>query len=237
MMASKRQKLFYGNKKQETSEIGTQHLFNMFGRLDAIFSLERLRDLADENDMVVTDIYEFKDYLPKKIKQMEDIIEQTYQRTRVYVFVGEHIALVDFVMCLQVRGLLEKGEYIVISVDDEIYDPKNKSNIVHRNYLDPYLSHGIHSIHGFRSVLKLTPSHPLNPRYEELCEEVKNLSSLPPFCVPFHNIISKSISDAVHSGSPGTPKKDIDTSVWLELSSLIRSIFSGDIGAKLFNIS
>lgn len=43
----------------------------------------------------------------------------------VYVFVGEHLALVDFVLCLQRRTLLDNGDYIVISVDDEIYDPHN----------------------------------------------------------------------------------------------------------------
>lgn len=50
----------------------------------------------------------------------------------VYVFVGEHIAMVDFVRCLQNRKLLETGNYMVISVDDEIYDPKRRSNIMER---------------------------------------------------------------------------------------------------------
>lgn len=51
---------------------------------------------------------------------------------KVYVFVGEHIAMVDFVRCLQNRRLLETGDYMVISVDDEIYDPTRRSNIVQR---------------------------------------------------------------------------------------------------------
>lgn len=50
----------------------------------------------------------------------------------MYVFVGEHVALVDFVKVLHRRGLLEKGEYVVISVDDEIYDPESKHKIVQR---------------------------------------------------------------------------------------------------------
>ncbi|KAL4720790.1 hypothetical protein ACJJTC_016770 [Scirpophaga incertulas] len=41
----------------------------------------------------------------------------------LYVFLGEHIALVDFVSVLQRRGLLDRGEYAVVAVDDEIYDP------------------------------------------------------------------------------------------------------------------
>jgi guanylate cyclase, other len=50
----------------------------------------------------------------------------------VYVFLGEHIALVDFVSCLQRKRLLDNGEYIVISVDDEIYDPQSRHDIVSR---------------------------------------------------------------------------------------------------------
>jgi guanylate cyclase len=50
----------------------------------------------------------------------------------VYVFVGEHVALVDFVKVLHRRGLLDRGEYVVISVDDEIYDPESKHKIVQR---------------------------------------------------------------------------------------------------------
>ena len=53
----------------------------------------------------------------------------------MYVFVGEHVALVDFVKVLHRRGLLEHGEYVVISVDDEIYDPESKHKIVQRGAL------------------------------------------------------------------------------------------------------
>lgn len=40
--------------------------------------------------------------------------------------------MVDFVRCLQNRKLLETGKYMVISVDDEIYDAKRRSNIMER---------------------------------------------------------------------------------------------------------
>lgn len=52
---------------------------------------------------------------------------------KVYVFIGEHIAMVDFVRCLQNRKLLESGEYIVISVDDEIYNANRRVNIMERS--------------------------------------------------------------------------------------------------------
>lgn len=55
-----------------------------------------------------------------------------YFEIAVYVFVGEHIALIDFVKCLQRRKLLETGDYVVISVDDEIYDPNRRIKIIRR---------------------------------------------------------------------------------------------------------
>lgn len=52
----------------------------------------------------------------------------------VYVFLGEHIALVDFVRVLQRRGLLAAGEYAVLAVDDEIYDPSSAAITHAGNY-------------------------------------------------------------------------------------------------------
>lgn len=40
--------------------------------------------------------------------------------------------MVDFVRCLQNLELLQTGDYMVISVDDEIYDPTRRSNIMER---------------------------------------------------------------------------------------------------------
>ena len=43
----------------------------------------------------------------------------------VYVFVGGQWALDDFLLSLQERKLLETGEYMVVSVNDEFYNPKD----------------------------------------------------------------------------------------------------------------
>ncbi|XP_073998591.1 guanylyl cyclase at 32E [Rhodnius prolixus] len=171
---------------------------------------DAIKDLAHEHGLTVTDICQFAgdytDYIPKNIAKMDRIVADTYQRTRVYVFVGEHIALVDFVKCLQKRGLLKNGEYIVISVDDEIYHPERRRNIVQRDYLDPWILKRNNSswssedhILAFRSVLKLTPSHPRNPKYKEICEKVRKISAEPPFCVPYHRTIFDSISVPIHA--------------------------------------
>ncbi|KAF9803257.1 hypothetical protein SFRURICE_007103 [Spodoptera frugiperda] len=61
----------------------------------------------------------------------------------VYVFLGEHIALVDFVKVMQRRGLLTAGEYAIVAVDDEIYDPSTAA-ITHAAMLEAHI-HEQHS--------------------------------------------------------------------------------------------
>lgn len=43
----------------------------------------------------------------------------------VYVFFGDRHALIDFVRCMAERGM-DDGKYLVIAVQDETFDPKNK---------------------------------------------------------------------------------------------------------------
>ncbi|XP_057666697.1 guanylate cyclase 32E [Diorhabda carinulata] len=159
---------------------------------------EAIKEQSLFHGLTITDTKRYSDYIPEYIEQMDKIVAETYKITRVYVFVGEHIALIDFVKCLQKRKLLESGDYVVISVDDEIYDPNRRMELMRRNYLDPFLNQenwgNISDVMGFRSVLKLTPSHPRNPNYKYICEQIKSTSAKPPFCVPYHHKIFDSIS-------------------------------------------
>ena len=47
----------------------------------------------------------------------------------VYVFIGEHLGLIDLVRALDGKKLLDSGDYIIISVDDQIWDTKNSVNL------------------------------------------------------------------------------------------------------------
>lgn len=121
-------------------------------------------------------------------------IHKTTTTKTVYVFIGEHIAMIDFLRCLQSLKLLQTGQYMVISVDDEIYDPSKQSDIIgrgnkkilslkmhlctknidffffdtyeHTDYLDPYINRTALALSSFRAVLKMTMSYPSNPEYE-----------------------------------------------------------------------
>ncbi|XP_026725364.1 guanylate cyclase 32E-like isoform X2 [Trichoplusia ni] len=150
--------------------------------------MDAIKELAASNGMVITAEHRFADYIPRHISDMERIVDQTYDKTRIYVFLGEHIALVDFVKVLQRRGLLTTGEYAVVAVDDEIYDPSTAA-ITHAEHLGQNSSNDTLT---FRAVLKLTPSFPTNPHYGMLCQMVREMSAAPPFCVPnYHKIFEE----------------------------------------------
>lgn len=109
-----------------------------------------LQDLAGKNNLNVTDIKYFTDYIRAKYEDMQNIVSGSYRRTRseqsnqlkslwvlianrislslsVYVFVGGQWALDDFMLCLQDKKLLDSGDYMVISVNDEFYNPDLKT--------------------------------------------------------------------------------------------------------------
>ncbi|XP_053607986.1 guanylate cyclase 32E-like [Plodia interpunctella] len=147
--------------------------------------MDAIKELAHANAMAVTAEHSFADYIPLHISDMERIVDQTYDKTRVYVFLGEHIALVDFVNILQRRELLKNGEYAVVAVDDEIFDPSTAA-MTHADHLGQNNSN---DIMGFRAVLRLTPSFPTNPHYSILCQMIRELSAAIPFCVPnYHKL-------------------------------------------------
>ncbi|XP_034473865.1 guanylate cyclase 32E [Drosophila innubila] len=157
-----------------------------------------IQELAESRNFTITHFKYISDYIPirKTLSQIENIIEETYKTTRIYVFIGEHIAMVDFVRGLQNRKLLESGKYIVISVDDEIYNA-NRVNIMERNYLDPYIrkekSKSLDKI-SFRSVIKISMTYPQNPHIRDICAKIKEYARKAPFLVPYHQRVFENIS-------------------------------------------
>ncbi|KAH8377100.1 hypothetical protein KR093_003438, partial [Drosophila rubida] len=162
-----------------------------------------IQELAESRNFTITHFKHISDYIPikKTLSQIENIIEETYATTRIYVFIGEHIAMVDFVRCLQNRKLLERGEYIVISVDDEIYNANRRVNIMERNYLDPYIrkekSKSLDKI-SFRSVIKISMTYPQNPHIRDICAKIKEYARKAPFLVPYHQRVFENISVPIY---------------------------------------
>ncbi|KZS07425.1 Guanylate cyclase [Daphnia magna] len=163
---------------------------------------DAIKDSARDKNIDVTDVIQLDDYIPNQVETINKIARKTYQRTRVYLFIGEHIALVDFVKALHGLQVLGNGDYMVISIDDFIFDPEsNAQEYTSRNYLDPYLSatKKDDEIQAFRSVLKVTSSHPRNPDFKKVLAKIKEYSARPPFCVPYHPIIFNDIEVPIHA--------------------------------------
>ncbi|XP_034667956.1 guanylate cyclase 32E [Drosophila subobscura] len=162
-----------------------------------------IQELAEARNFTISHFKYISDYIPitKTLSQIDKIIEETYTTTRIYVFIGEHIAMVDFVRGLQNRRLLENGDYIVVSVDDEIYDSNRRVNIMERNYLDPYIrkekSKSLDKI-SFRSVIKISMTYPQNPHIRDICSKIKEYARKTPFLVPYHQRVFDNISVPIY---------------------------------------
>ncbi|XP_035707425.1 guanylate cyclase 32E isoform X2 [Folsomia candida] len=144
--------------------------------------------LAQKHNINITDHHNLPDYIPENFPEMVKIVEKTYERTRVYVFIGEHVALVHLVRAMAAKGLFDLGEYVVISVDDN----SNLTKSFEVDYLDSFLVNGTVDMMqaAYRSVLKLVPSHPQTKDFAEIGRVVTNYSAAFPFCIPFHPFIS-----------------------------------------------
>ena len=129
----------------------------------------------------------------------------------VYVFVADNEALIDFATYMEKQDYLSKGEYVIISVDDEIHNETDSGQYImkgifqyiFKNMQGTSLTHSqivyfvnhiiVHDKHltlnetvaqPFRSVLKLTPSPPIDSGFDQFVDTVRNLSTKSPFNVP-----------------------------------------------------
>ena len=108
--------------------------------------------MAYTRNIQITDVIELDDYIPSKVDEIDQITRDTYQRTRgnirskfisntlckrricssmkwpVYLYIGEHVALVDFVNSLDRLKVLDDGSYVIISIDDFSYDPETNAS-------------------------------------------------------------------------------------------------------------
>ncbi|XP_023229803.1 guanylate cyclase 32E-like [Centruroides sculpturatus] len=86
---------------------------------------EALVPLAKEHKIDIIQTYYIPGYyLSSKNEILSDIIDKSYERTRVYVMISEIHAVIDFSTVMYQKGLLSNGEYIIIYVEEEeIYNP------------------------------------------------------------------------------------------------------------------
>ncbi|GAB6021265.1 hypothetical protein CHUAL_003879 [Chamberlinius hualienensis] len=152
-----------------------------------IQTVEALEELAKENKIHVIEKYtingDYASSLDKHKKELTDIADKSYEKTRVYVFVADNAALIDFARHLNNTGILANGEYVIISVDDETVTQSDESQYVIHSHEDKNIINEW-TVEPFRAVLKLTPSPPIDPNFKNFNDAVRNLSTKHPFGVP-----------------------------------------------------
>lgn len=110
-----------------------------------------------------------------------DMVQQTYRKTRIYVFFGGGSLLSHFMLALNSRGLLEQGEYVVVSVEleEDYYENQAYRFINQRTDLPQHELNAISE--AARSLLVIARSPPESPNYTKFVEKVREYNKMPPF--------------------------------------------------------
>ncbi|XP_076232262.1 receptor-type guanylate cyclase Gyc76C [Calliopsis andreniformis] len=111
------------------------------------------------------------------------LIQETKNMTRIYIFLGTAMSLIDMMNSMQNQKLLDNGEYMVIHVDMMTYSPREAQKYLWkpehfdnlRNCLEPkdFLKRA-------RSLMVVV-STPPTQNYEEFTKRVREYSSKEPF--------------------------------------------------------
>uniref|UniRef100_A0A147BCC9 Guanylate cyclase n=1 Tax=Ixodes ricinus TaxID=34613 RepID=A0A147BCC9_IXORI len=153
-------------------------------RADNRLISEVLSGLAREHNVTVQHTY----YVPDNYRDdvngtVKKIVHDSHASTRVYVMLAETGVLVDFVRFMHDEHLLEGGEYVVISVEEEdIYDKSNKYQYMKKDWED---SPKVRPF-PFRAVLLLSPSVPASDQYQKFSDAVLRYAETQPLCIPMH---------------------------------------------------
>lgn len=125
-------------------------------------------------------------YRTKYQKNITNIVETTYSETRIYVIIGDKYAYLDFSKALKERKLLDNGEYFILAVENEFFEPKKKHQFIKKESdLNPSKDRKQSG-----SILILVPNA---SDYEEFKNEVRKYLRKPPLNIPFHPDISVEI--------------------------------------------
>ncbi|XP_014244196.1 receptor-type guanylate cyclase Gyc76C-like [Cimex lectularius] len=111
------------------------------------------------------------------------IIQETKKRTRIYVFLGTSMSLIDMMTTMQALEMFEKGEYLVIYIDMMTYSPREAIKYLWK----PSVYNKLNSCQeqpGFikraRSLLVVVSSPPVED-YEKFTERVRMFNAMEPF--------------------------------------------------------
>ncbi|KAH7949974.1 hypothetical protein HPB49_017844 [Dermacentor silvarum] len=100
---------------------------------------------AREHNVTVQHTYYVpNDYRDDANGTIRRIIRDSHTATRVYVLLAETGVLVDFVRLMHQAGLLEGGEYVIVSVEEEdTYDRRNKYQYMKKEHKNIVLANSL----------------------------------------------------------------------------------------------
>lgn len=119
------------------------------------------------------------DHKPCCNDAFHNIIEDTFKRTRIYVFLGTVTDLISMMQVMQVKNLFNNGDYLVIYVDLDQYSTSHSYKYFWRVDMD--LGTRRTMIEAARSLLVVVTSPPNTSAYSDFEENVRLHNALPPF--------------------------------------------------------
>uniref|UniRef100_A0A1I8PSJ2 Receptor ligand binding region domain-containing protein n=1 Tax=Stomoxys calcitrans TaxID=35570 RepID=A0A1I8PSJ2_STOCA len=108
-----------------------------------------------------------------------DLVEQTFKNTRIYLILGHYYEHVGLMVALYNRGLLDEGDYFVLGVDIEQYDPSKPDKYLRGLLLE---KRDTRAELAFQSYLAIFPTASI--KFAEFAKEVNKYMELPPFNFP-----------------------------------------------------
>uniref|UniRef100_A0A0A1XAD9 Guanylate cyclase 32E n=1 Tax=Zeugodacus cucurbitae TaxID=28588 RepID=A0A0A1XAD9_ZEUCU len=128
-------------------------------------------------------------------------VQNTMNRTRIYVFLGSAGSLVDFMLSMETANLFLKGEYMVIFVDMMPYTPKEAEKYLRKPEQIEAMKvcHETDSFQHLARSLLVVASTPPTDSYEDFTAKVRQYNAKKPFdfLVPslfYHNKYLKFVS-------------------------------------------
>ncbi|XP_053208888.1 receptor-type guanylate cyclase Gyc76C-like isoform X2 [Panonychus citri] len=110
------------------------------------------------------------------------IIEETHKSTRIYVFLGGIRDLIKMLLVMEIKNLLENGEYMIIYVDFESYEESHSYKYIWRSEMSKDDVRA--TLEAARSLLVIVPSPPRGQDYSFFEDKVRFYNGQPPFNFP-----------------------------------------------------
>ncbi|XP_020815689.1 receptor-type guanylate cyclase Gyc76C [Drosophila serrata] len=151
-----------------------------------------LKDQAMERNMTINHKQSFIDNRAKCCEKFMDccrsgywyqLVQNTMNRTRIYVFLGQANSLVDFMSSMETAGLFARGEYMVIFVDMMVYSEREAEKYLRKVDQIAQMSN-CHSTENFNQLarsLLVVASTPPTKGYAQFTEQVEKYNSKDPF--------------------------------------------------------